>query len=619
MTTQVEKIIETAKARIGATYYNRNGMTYCQEFVRHCYEAAGIKGNAGSAAAARQKWMQSSSKDSIPLGAAVYFKGSNPKYGHVGIYAGGGQVIHVGKKCVVKTGLSGGGQYLGWGWQGGVKPTGASAASSSNSKTSGGSSDGGGYTTAKAEFTAYYPANNSMEGGLLDCKGNKLDPSKRTCAAPKSVAYGTKIKVLGTGTNIDNTIYTVNDRGGAIVIKSDGTYRIDILMSSKTECNNFGRKTGKILIYNGNLESSDSVYEETESKEITSVTIKETSGTAGRYRFTGLKKIGNQLSSGAEILIQNDKIYMPVICDDITLDRERFGSPGVLKFSVLKDDRLDFAEGNPVSFRYNGKNVFYGYIFKKSRSSSQKIEVTAYDQIRYLKNKDSFVYENQTAAALLKMICDKYSLKWGDVEDSKYVIPSKVAEDTLLDIIDDAIGETMLNTNELYVLFDDYGNLGFKNFKNMTVPILLCADTALSYSYESSIDDKTYSRVRVAVDNDETGEREIYEAQDKEAMENFGLLQYYENVNDITPEVAIERAKVQLEAYRRKTRTLTVNGCFGDIRVRGGSCLYVALNLGDIDLSSIMLVEKVKHKIKNGLHTMDLTLRGGAKDGDFIV
>ena len=30
--------------------------------------------------------------------------------------------------------------------------------------------------TVKAEFTAYYPANNSMEGGFYDCKGESVRP-----------------------------------------------------------------------------------------------------------------------------------------------------------------------------------------------------------------------------------------------------------------------------------------------------------------------------------------------------------------------------------------------------------------------------------------------------------
>lgn len=113
--------------------------------------------------------------------------------------------------------------------------------------------------TVKAEFTAYYPANNSMEGGFYDCKGNRLDPSKHTCAAPKSVEYGTKVKPSGTGTGIDGVYYTVTDRGGAIVIDSDGTYHIDILMSSKAECNNFGRRYGSLTIYDGEESDGGSV------------------------------------------------------------------------------------------------------------------------------------------------------------------------------------------------------------------------------------------------------------------------------------------------------------------------------------------------------------------------
>ena len=98
-----------------------------------------------------------------------------------------------------------------------------------------------------AEYTAYYPANNSMQGGLYDAMGNKLDPSKLTCAAPKDVAFGTKIQVKGTGTNRDGLVYKVTDRGGAIKVVN-GVYKIDLLMSTKEECLKFGRRKGKAII-----------------------------------------------------------------------------------------------------------------------------------------------------------------------------------------------------------------------------------------------------------------------------------------------------------------------------------------------------------------------------------
>ena len=106
-----------------------------------------------------------------------------------------------------------------------------------------------------AVFTADYPANDSMQGGFYDAQGNKLDPSKLTCAAPKSVAFGTMVKVLNTGTDRDNLVYKVTDRGGAIVIK-DGVYHFDLLMKDKKTAYAFGRRKGKAII--GQLVSSGS-------------------------------------------------------------------------------------------------------------------------------------------------------------------------------------------------------------------------------------------------------------------------------------------------------------------------------------------------------------------------
>lgn len=98
-----------------------------------------------------------------------------------------------------------------------------------------------------AEFTAYYPYNDSMQGGYYDAQGNKLDPKKLTCAAPKELAFGTKIQVKGTGTSRDNLVYKVTDRGGAIKIVN-GVYKFDLLMATKEECLAFGRRKGKAII-----------------------------------------------------------------------------------------------------------------------------------------------------------------------------------------------------------------------------------------------------------------------------------------------------------------------------------------------------------------------------------
>ena len=99
--------------------------------------------------------------------------------------------------------------------------------------------------SVKASFTSYYPANNAMEGGYTDSQGHPLNAAEQTCAAPKDVPIGTKIKISGTGTDLDGKIYTVTDRGGAIIIKN-GVYRIDILVENKAACDKFKNCKGTI-------------------------------------------------------------------------------------------------------------------------------------------------------------------------------------------------------------------------------------------------------------------------------------------------------------------------------------------------------------------------------------
>ena len=64
-----------------------------------------------------------------------------------------------------------------------------------------------------------------------------------------------------------------------------------------------------------------------------------------------------------ELLIQNgNKVYIPVIEEGITWTTERKGSPGQLTFNVVKDDILNFTEGNAVRLRVDNKNIFMAIV-----------------------------------------------------------------------------------------------------------------------------------------------------------------------------------------------------------------------------------------------------------------
>lgn len=103
----------------------------------------------------------------------------------------------------------------------------------------------------KARYSAYCPkAEGSIGGGNTTASGERIDYSKKTCAAPKEIPFGTLIQIVGTGTKYDGQTFRVNDRGGAIKI-INGVYRFDLLLPSGTEMNNFGMRDGYVIIGNG--------------------------------------------------------------------------------------------------------------------------------------------------------------------------------------------------------------------------------------------------------------------------------------------------------------------------------------------------------------------------------
>ena len=127
---QVKQIISFAKGKLGSYEYRINGQSYCQAFVKDCYESAGIyaSSNAGTATEAKNRWMVSKDTSNIPIGACVYYN-----LNHVALYIGDNQVIDVTTAGVQQRSIykqmyfdtDGDGKYetpltvVGWGYQAG--------------------------------------------------------------------------------------------------------------------------------------------------------------------------------------------------------------------------------------------------------------------------------------------------------------------------------------------------------------------------------------------------------------------------------------------------------------------------------------------------------------------
>lgn len=311
-----------------------------------------------------------------------------------------------------------------------------------------------------------------------------------------------------------------------------------------------------------------------------------------------------------------EKLYIPCIEEGVEWYTERRGMPGKLTFKVVKTDGIEFAEGSPVRMQQNGEDIFFGFIFKQQRNKEQIVTITAYDQLRYLKNKDTKVYENMTADQVIAMLAADYGLQIGTLEQTGYVIEERIEKDkSLFEMIENALDLTLTNTKELYVLYDDCGRLTLKSLPSMYVRndsgnyLMIDEETGENYEYTSSIDDSTYNKIKLTYENEEAGKREVYIAQDGAHINEWGTLQYYGTLSE--GEDGAAKADALLSLYNHKTRNLRLTKVFGDNRVRAGSMLVVNLNLGDVSLQNFMLVETCKHTYKENEHWMDITLRGG--------
>lgn len=328
--------------------------------------------------------------------------------------------------------------------------------------------------------------------------------------------------------------------------------------------------------------------------------------------------IGNVIYNHANIKVKlvvegaKGKFEVPVL-EDMKVTLERVASPGKLTFKTIFDKRFKIQEGNNVKLYIDGKRFFVGIIFSKNKESDQFISFTAYDQLRYLKNKITYTYKNKSADQIITNLAKMYGLNVGKIEKVGYKT-SRIEEDTeLFDVVQNILDETMTAKNAIYTFYDDGGKLTLKNMKNMSVHILIDEETAEGYSYSSSIDEQTYNYIILLHQDDETGKVTTFIEKDKKNIAGWGTLQYYEKIDN--KKIGKEKAKVLLEMYNKKTKSLSIKGAMGHLAVKAGTLLPVLLDLGDMKVKNYMLVEKVTHTFRNKEHKMDLTLHGGDFNG----
>lgn len=299
---------------------------------------------------------------------------------------------------------------------------------------------------------------------------------------------------------------------------------------------------------------------------------------------------------------------------DITITTYLDDNPGKLEFTVLAVDSLTFAEGATVYVVVDDYNMFKGFVFKKSHTEvPNRVKVTCYDQLRYLKNKDSRVFENVTSNQIFEQLCKDFVLQYKTVDASSHICAPRSEDATsLYDMIKNALNDTMNNTGKWYFIRDNFGTLEHINITSCIRPEMLGDKSFVTgFDYETSIDDGVYNQIKLYRDNETTKKREVFIVNDTinggDKIRRWGILQLYEKIDESYNIAQIESRALTMLRYYCNTRQSLKLKCLG-VKEFFAGCIFKCeiANLGDTSLNSYLLVTQCTHKLSNSSHTMDI-------------
>lgn len=288
------------------------------------------------------------------------------------------------------------------------------------------------------------------------------------------------------------------------------------------------------------------------------------------------------------------------------LSSERSGTATKLEIELLSD--MAFPEGSRLALKADNMNLFYGYLFRVKRSKNNKRTLVFFDQKKYLLRNGTYIFKNKNLSEIVTTIAKDYELTAGKLNAPSVKLPAILKEDkTALDIIEECIDQILVQTGELIVFWDEFGELRLEYPKNLAILTILGEGSIVTdYEYESSIEDSA-NIISLLHENSETGQRTLYKYKDSNNMKKWGNLEYFKVVNENLNKAQIDAMGDMLIKLKNKPKeTVKLSMSVGDFEFKAGRSAYV--DLPEINIKGWYLLETVSHDVTPSTHTMEIEL-----------
>lgn len=174
-------------------------------------------------------------------------------------------------------------------------------------------------------------------------------------------------------------------------------------------------------------------------------------------------------------------------------------SAGELTFDLVFDQKPKKpALGGIIKYWYNGRKVFYGYVFDVKIQTDRTVSVTAYDRLYYLKSQDAIVWPTMTLAARFTQVCKRAGVTHKVTVKNTHKVKAEISDGkTYFDMLKSAVNKTFKSTGHYYFLATNWATVELRRapYKKLSM-IVGDKSGMLSGSLEESITN-AYNIVKV--------------------------------------------------------------------------------------------------------------------------